>query len=47
MKFIKMIVTGQLDSKGADRFARMVGAAYVVAAVMGGMAALIWAVRWW
>ncbi|WP_185734411.1 hypothetical protein [Burkholderia sp. Bp9031] len=50
MKFTKMNVTGQLDARGAARFAARVGAAYIIAAVagaFGGLVALIWAVRWW
>lgn len=33
MKIIKMNVTGQLDSRGADRFAARIGMSYVIAAV--------------
>ena len=50
MKFTKMTVTGQLDAVGADRFARRLAAAYVLAAIgvtAGGLGALIVAIRWW
>ena len=33
MKFTKMTVTGQLDAAGADRFARRIAVAYVLAAL--------------
>lgn len=50
MKFTKMDVTGQLNAKGAERLAARVGASYViasVAALLGALAALIHAIRWW
>lgn len=45
-----MNVTGQLDSRGADRFAARIGMSYVIAAVgvlIASIAGLIAAVRWW
>jgi hypothetical protein len=39
-----MDVTGQLDAKGAEKLAARVGASYVIASVLGGAAALIYAV---
>lgn len=50
MKFTKMTVTGQLDAAGADRFARRMAVAYMIAAVgmaAAGMAGLVYAIRWW
>ncbi|BDR09596.1 hypothetical protein CTTA_3470 [Comamonas testosteroni] len=50
MKFTKMTVTGQLDAAGADRFARRIAVAYVLAALgitAAGLGGLIAAIRWW
>ena len=50
MKFTKMTVTGQLNAAGADRFARRIAVAYVLAALgiaAGGLAGLVLAIRWW
>ena len=50
MKFTKMTVTGQLDASGADRFARRIAVAYVLAALgitAAGLGGLIAAIRWW
>lgn len=50
MKFTKMIITGQLDEKGAEQFASRIALAYVISAVRAaliGAAALIYAIRWW
>lgn len=50
MKFTKMNVTGQLNPKGAEKFAARVGMSYIIASVaaaIGAIAALIHAVRWW
>lgn len=47
MKFTKMTVTGQLDAAGADRFARRLAAAYVLAAIGVTAGGLIVAIRWW
>ncbi|WP_155895501.1 hypothetical protein [Comamonas aquatica] len=50
MKFTKMTLTGQLDAAGADRFARRLATAYVLASIgitAGGLGALIVAIRWW
>jgi hypothetical protein len=50
MKFTKMELSGQLDADGAKRFASRLGVAYIlgsIGVVCTGLAALIWAVRWW
>jgi hypothetical protein len=50
MKFTKMNVTGQLDPKGAEKFAARIGASYVIAsiaAILAALAGIIHAVRWW
>jgi hypothetical protein len=47
---MKMDVIGQLDADGSKRFATLVGRAYVIGAIgaaCAGLAALVWAVRWW
>ena len=50
MKITKMTVTGQLDAAGADRFARRIAVAYVLAALgiaAAGLAGLVLAIRSW
>ncbi|MDN5540478.1 hypothetical protein [Comamonas sp.] len=50
MMFTTMPLTGQLDAAGADRFARRIAAAYVLAALgitAAGLGGLIAAIRWW
>ena len=45
-----MQLTGQLDSSGAEKFATRIGLSYVIAAIgaaCAGVAALVWAIRWW
>lgn len=54
MKFTKMNITGQLDSRDAEKLARRIGTSYIVAAIGAaigvaciGMASFIYAIRWW
>jgi len=42
-----MSITGQLQEKDAARFARRIGASYLIAAICVGAAAIIAAIRWW
>jgi hypothetical protein len=50
VKFTKMSVTGQLDSRGSEKLAGRIGVSYIIAsiaALMTSAAALVWAIRWW
>jgi hypothetical protein len=45
-----MGLSGQLDERGAEKLAGRIGISYIVAsagAAAGGLAALIYAIRWW
>ncbi|UXC37205.1 hypothetical protein [Cupriavidus gilardii] len=45
-----MKVTGELDAEGAKQYAARLGVAYVIGSIgaaCAGIAALVWAIRWW
>ncbi|MFA9439391.1 hypothetical protein ACDA63_07120 [Uliginosibacterium sp. sgz301328] len=43
MKITKMNVEGKLDEQGSAKFAGRIGVSYVIASILGGAAALIYA----
>ena len=50
MNLTKMNVTGQLDERGAERFAARIGTSYVIAAIaalIGAIGVFVHAIRWW